>query len=70
MAQRYLCAREIAELLGRSERTIRRWIRDGTLPSCRIGGARLVSLVHLELALRPHKGLAGNIDEPESGDQS
>jgi excisionase family DNA binding protein len=38
----YLRAREVAELLNLSERTVRRWIADGTLPSVKIGGARLV----------------------------
>jgi excisionase family DNA binding protein len=39
----YLRAGAIAKLLGLSVRTIRRWIADGTLPSTRIGGARLVT---------------------------
>jgi len=39
----YLRAREIAERLGLSERTIRRLIADRTLPSVKIGGARLVA---------------------------
>ncbi len=38
----YLRAREIAELVGMDVRTIRRLIADGTLPSVKIGGARLV----------------------------
>ena len=40
--QRYFRAAEIAEELGVDVRTIRRWIADGTLPSAKIGGARLV----------------------------
>jgi excisionase family DNA binding protein len=38
----YLRARALASRLGISERTIRRWIADGTIPSVKIGGARLV----------------------------
>jgi excisionase family DNA binding protein len=44
----YLKARAVAELLGVSERTIRRWIAEGTLPSTRIGGSRLVAKADLE----------------------
>jgi excisionase family DNA binding protein len=47
----YLKAREVAELLGVSERTIRRWIADGTLPSSKIGGSRLVATADLERLL-------------------
>lgn len=47
----YLRAGAIARLLGVSERTVRRWIADGTLPSCRVGGARLVSQADLERLL-------------------
>lgn len=39
----YLRAGAIARELGLSERTVRRWIGAGLLPSCRIGGARLVA---------------------------
>ncbi|MCH7972049.1 MAG: MMPL family transporter, partial [Chloroflexi bacterium] len=38
----------IAAALGLSERTIRRWISDGTLPSSKLGGARLVARADLE----------------------
>jgi excisionase family DNA binding protein len=47
----YLRAREVAELLGVSERTVRRWIAEGTLPSTRIGGARLLAKADLERLL-------------------
>lgn len=50
--RRYLRAREIAELLAVSVRTVRRWIADGTLPSARIGGARLVADADLQRLLR------------------
>jgi excisionase family DNA binding protein len=39
----YLRAREIAELLGESIRTVRRRIKDGTFPSTKVGGARLIA---------------------------
>lgn len=48
----YLRVREVAERLGVSERTVRRWISTGKLPSIRIGGTRLVprnSLVDFSL---------------------
>jgi excisionase family DNA binding protein len=41
--QRYLRAAEVARLLCVAVRTVRRWIADGTLPSSKIGGARLVA---------------------------
>ena len=47
----YLRAGEIAELLGVNVRTVRRWIADGTLPSVKIGGARLVLEHHLLMLL-------------------
>ena len=39
----YLRAADIARLTGMSIRTVRRWIADGTLPSTKLGGARLVA---------------------------
>ena len=47
----HLRVRSIAEKLGVSVRTVRRWIADGTLPSTRIGGARLVATADLERLL-------------------
>ena len=41
--RKYLRAGEIAVLLGVDFRTVRRWIKDGTLPSSKLGGARLVA---------------------------
>ena len=49
--RRFLRARDIAERLGLSERTIRRFIADGTLPAVKIGGARLVAEADLIRAL-------------------
>jgi len=54
---KYLRARDIAALTGMSIRTIRRWIEDETLPSTKIGGARLVATDDLKAALSaPHRG--------------
>ena len=39
----YFRAREIAAFTGVALRTVRRWIADGTLPSVKLGGARLVA---------------------------
>ncbi len=47
----FLRAGEIARMLGLSERTIRRWIADGILPSRRLGGARLVARDELDRLL-------------------
>lgn len=48
----YLRARAVAELLDVDVRTVRRWIADGTLPSVRIGGARLVAEADLKRLLQ------------------
>jgi excisionase family DNA binding protein len=48
----YLRAGDIARLLPISERTVRRWMADGTLPSTKIGGARLVARADLTRVLR------------------
>ena len=50
-AAAFLRPRQIAEVLGVTERTIRRWIADGTLPSVKLGGARLVARATLEQRL-------------------
>ncbi len=50
-ARTFLRPRQISEMLGVTERTIRRWIADGTLPSVKLGGARLVARVTLEQRL-------------------
>jgi len=41
----------VADRLGLSVRTVRRWIADGTLPSTKIGGTRLIAEEDLERAL-------------------
>ena len=61
-AAAFLRPRQIAELLGVTERSVRRWIADGTLPSVKLAGARLVARVALE------QRLGAPIDLPEDGD--
>ena len=50
-AAAFLRPRQIAEMLGVTERTVRRWIADGTLASVKLGGARLVARATLEQRL-------------------
>jgi len=50
---KYLRARQIAEVLGVSVRTVRRWIADGTLSSVKIGGTRVVADTDLLRLLQP-----------------
>ena len=47
----FLRPRLVAELLDVTERTVRRWIADGTLPSVKVGGARLIARTTLEQQL-------------------
>ena len=54
---------EIAQEVGCTERTVRRWIADGTLPSVKLGGARLVARATLE------QRLAAPIDLLEEGSE-
>ena len=65
-AAQYLRAVEIARLLGISERTVRRWIASGELPSTKLGGARLVARADLERALLP---ASQGLQEPEDKDE-
>ncbi|MBD1548440.1 helix-turn-helix domain-containing protein [Roseibium aggregatum] len=44
-------ASEIAAATGKNERTVRRWISDGSLPSVKIGGSRLVPAAELNRLL-------------------
>jgi excisionase family DNA binding protein len=44
----YLRAADIVRLTGVSIRTVRRWIADRTLPSIKLGGARLVAKASLD----------------------
>jgi excisionase family DNA binding protein len=52
----YLRAPEIAMLTGLSLRTIKRWISHKTIPSTKLGGARLVARVDLEAVLSSAPG--------------
>ncbi len=47
----FLRPRLVAELLDVTERTVRRWIADETLPSVKVGGARLIARATLEQQL-------------------
>ncbi len=62
-ARTFLRPRQIAEMLGVTERTVRRWIADGALPSVKLGGARLVARVTLE------QRLGARLDLSEEGDE-
>ena len=48
---RYMRAPAIAQILDVSERTVRRLIASGELPSVKFGGARLVAIEDLERLL-------------------
>jgi excisionase family DNA binding protein len=56
----YLRAADIARVTGMSIRTVRRWIADETIPSTKLGGARLVQKAELERLL---SSLPSVIDE-------
>jgi excisionase family DNA binding protein len=49
----YLRAADIVQLTGMSLRTVRRWIREGVIPSTKLGGSRLVARTDLEGLLCP-----------------
>jgi len=49
----YLRAADIVRLTGVSIRTVRRWIADETIPSTKLGGARLVAKANLDRLLSP-----------------
>ena len=49
----FLRAGKIARLADVSVRTVRRWIAEGTLPSVKVRGVRLVPRKSLERALSP-----------------
>ncbi|GGG23818.1 hypothetical protein GCM10007425_17810 [Lysinibacillus alkalisoli] len=38
--ERFLSVREVSELFGVTETTVRRWVMENKIPSCLIGGAR------------------------------
>jgi excisionase family DNA binding protein len=61
----YLRAGEIAQLLGMTDRTIRRWIADEVIPSTKLGGARLVARADLERLLCPSPTVPDKLAEDE-----
>ena len=63
-------ARTVADLLGCSERTVRRRIADGTMASVRIGGLRRVSEHELERLIHGDRADWSDLSEGrESNDQ-
>jgi excisionase family DNA binding protein len=60
----YLRAADIVALTGISVRTVRRRIADETLPSTKLGGARLVAKADLERLLCP---AIDPTENPDSG---
>jgi excisionase family DNA binding protein len=56
---RYLRAAEIADIVGVSVRTVRRWMSGGILRSVKVGGARLVAEADLLQLLHPQNKSAG-----------
>lgn len=61
--RKYLRAADIATITGMSLRTVRRWIADGTLPSSKPVGARLVATEDLDRLLSPLTCLAKGSDD-------
>jgi excisionase family DNA binding protein len=51
----FLSAKELADMISTSERTVRRWIACDEIPSVRIGGKRLIHIevVAKRLGLKP-----------------
>jgi excisionase family DNA binding protein len=62
-ARRHIRAAALAALTGMSIRTVRRWIADKTIPSTKLGGARLVAIPDLEALLQVTP------DDPEEYDE-
>ncbi len=61
----FLRPRLVAELLDVTERTVRRWIADETLPSVKVGGARLIARATLEQQLGASLDLSVESDNEE-----
>jgi excisionase family DNA binding protein len=70
--RKYLRAVEIAALTGMSLRTIRRRIADHTIPSVKLGGARLVAMAGLKAVLSGSSDLVEDRtrDEEKSDEES
>lgn len=49
--QTHLRVSEVTDIVRCSERTVRRWIAEGVLPSVKIGGTRLVAIADLHRLL-------------------
>jgi excisionase family DNA binding protein len=62
-SRRLLAVREVADLFGRSRRTVRGWIADGRLPVVRIGRTPFVPESALD------RMIAAAIAEPTDGDE-
>jgi excisionase family DNA binding protein len=50
--QQYFTQREVAEIVGVTERTVRKWIKSGHLPTHKIGRRDKVFIDDLERAIR------------------
>ena len=52
-----LTLKEVAKAMRVSESTVRRWVRDGSLPACKIGkrGQVRISKIDLETFLERHR---------------
>jgi excisionase family DNA binding protein len=62
----FLRAGDIARLTGMTVRTVRRWIANKTIPSLRLGGARLVATADLEAVLSASKNvIKDSFDDPK-----
>ena len=62
---KWATVQEVADSFNVTERTVRRWIAAGDLPSVKIGGSRRIPLVTLEAQLlkKAHKCLTMMRDE-------
>jgi excisionase family DNA binding protein len=61
----YVRAADIARLLNVDIRTVRRRIKDQTIPSVRVGGARLVAIADLERLLQQNLGPTADPEKQE-----
>lgn len=50
--QQYFTQREVAEIVGVTERTVRKWIKTGHLPTHKIGRREKVFIDDLDRAIR------------------
>jgi excisionase family DNA binding protein len=63
----FLRAAGVATLLDVSERTVRRWIADGRLPSVKIGGTRFIAITALDVLLgRPNSPVPADLYTSEN----